>query len=626
MCGSGALFCLIGIYMGMADIPSTSTPSNPSNMTDLDAYSPIRAQTSSENTSGFRYSIQNISIPWPLDASSPKNDIFVIAISTDGRVVENLSSSYLSFDSQFSTLSIAPVFGESDFCVYIFRNEKAANLFSIKPDGNASLLSILSQFDKDNRILKQLQALQTRNLRTPDLCVTLPEAAFRKNKILSFDNDGNPQTRIVSEELEYPVKYAKIYAENAKLSADTAQQKAEEAADSANEADSCLKMASSSSQEASSSATQAATSATEASNSAQEAAQFRQEASEFAGSASEFSSSAQAAATQAQQSATAASESATSAKADAESAKQSSESANSSSQEAINSAENANIAASSASNSATAAQQSANAAQIAAEQAQQISDPNNIIGSLQVSKADTGMLYFTGRPYGSNDLMSVGELFSVAYRTDFQFASGSAATNQYKPWSIGSNTAYIAPTALSDDLFRILYNGSGFYSFKGANIRAAVQDINSIIAIVNNPTGGNITITLYVNGVQIPQNSYTAQVAQTFTGYRVNTQGGTASLIDTTMKDFAVFNFDMSAADAPYSIADYSAGKPVPPSALSQTAVLLENYTFTVGSTQYIPDVSGNNNDATIAGTGTVAGTFDKAIAKLASLITSTNA
>lgn len=246
--------------------------------------------------------------------------------------------------------------------------------------------------------------------------------------------------------------------------------------------------------------------------------------------------------------------------------------------------------------------------------------------SLQVSKANTGMLYFTGRPYGTNDLMSVGELFSVAYRTDFQFASGSAIKNQYKPWSIGSNTTYIAPQALGDDLLRISYNGSGFYSFKGANIRAAVQDINSIIAIVNNPTGGNITITLYVNGVQIPQNSYTAHVAQTFTGYRVNAQGGIASQIDTTMKDFAVFNFDMSAADAPYSVADYSAGKPVPPSALSQTAVLLENYTFTVGSTQYIPDVSGNNNDATIAGTGTVAGTFDKAIAKLASLITSTNA
>ena len=613
--------------MGMADIPSTSTPSNPSNMTDLDAYSPIRAQTSPENTSGFRYSIQNISIPWPLDASSPKNDIFVIAISTDGRVVENLSSSYLSFDSQFSTLSIAPVFGESDFCVYIFRNEKAANLFSIKPDGNASLLSILAQFDKDNRILKQLQALQTRNLRTPDLCVTLPEAAFRKNKILSFDNDGNPQTRIVSEELEYPVKYAKIYAENAKLSADTAQQKAEEAADSANEADSCLKMASSSSQEASSSATQAATSATEASNSAQEAAQFRQEASEFAGSASEFSSSAQAAATQAQQSATSASGDAQSAETSATQASSSASAASASESAASNSATQAATSASSASDSATAAQQSANAAQTAADQAQQISDPDNIIGSLQISKANTGMLYFTSSSYGTNGTFSAGEVFSVAYRTDFQFAGGSAPENQYRPWSVGNPaSSNISVIALADDRLRIAYNGGGFCGYRGTNIRAVIKTINDIVVIVTNPTGENMNTSLYVNGVQIPQASYSAKPSLEMTGYRVNAYNYAASLIDTTMKDFAIFNFDMSAADALYSVADYSAGKPVPPSALSQTAVLLENYTFTVGSTQYIPDVSGNNNDATITGTGTVAGTFDKAIAKLASLITSANA
>ena len=337
-------------------------------------------------------------------------------------------------------------------------------------------------------------------------------------------------------------------------------------------------------------------------------------------------SQAQAAATQAQQSATSASGDAQSAETSATQASSSASAASASESAASNSATQAATSAANASNSATSAQQSANAAQIAAEHAQQISDPNNIIGALQISKANTGMLYFTGRPYGTNSTFSAGEVFSVAYRTDFQFARGSATKNQYKPWTIGSNTAYIAPGALSDDRLRIAYNGSGFYSFKGSDIRAAVQDINSIVAIVNNPTGGNITITLYVNGVQIPQASYTARAAQTFTGYRINTQGATPSLIDTTIKDFAVFNFDMSAGGAPYSVADYSAGKPVPPSALAQTAVLLENYTFTVGSTQYIPDVSGNNNDATIAGTGTVAGTFDKAIAKLASLITSTNA
>ena len=341
-------------------------------------------------------------------------------------------------------------------------------------------------------------------------------------------------------------------------------------------------------------------------------------------------SQAQAAATQAQQSATSATESATSAKADAESAKQSSESANSSSQAAINSAENAGISASSASNSATAAQQSANAAQTAAEHAQQISDPNNIIGSLQVSKANTGMLYFTGRPYGTNDLMSVGELFSVAYRTDFQFDYSSAPNNEYRPWSIGqpSGTNNICLIGMADGLVRVLYGGGqGFRGFIGSKITAVVKPINDVIVVVSNPTGGNMDAVLYVNGTQIGKHSMQWERASiAMTGYRLNAYNYAASLIDTTMKDFAIFNFDMSAEGAPYSVADYSAGKPVPPSALAQTAVLLENYTFTVGSTQYIPDVSGNNNDATITGNGTVAGTFDKAIAKLASLITSTNA
>lgn len=39
-----------------------------------------------------------------------------------------------------------------------------------------------------------------------------------------------------------------------------------------------------------------------------------------------------------------------------------------------------------------------------------------------------------------------------------------------------------------------------------------------------------------------------------------------------------------------------------------------------------IPDASGNNHDITMFSTGIVAGTFDASIAKLASLIASSNA
>ena len=71
--------------------------------------------------------------------------------------------------------------------------------------------------------------------------------------------------------------------------------------------------------------------------------------------------------------------------------------------------------------------------------------------------------------------------------------------------------------------------------------------------------------------------------------------------------------------DYPWSIADFKLES-------YTQEVGLENYTFTVGSTQYIPDVSGNNHDITMSSTGAVAGTFDASIAKLASLIASSNA
>ena len=68
------------------------------------------------------------------------------------------------------------------------------------------------------------------------------------------------------------------------------------------------------------------------------------------------------------------------------------------------------------------------------------------------------------------------------------------------------------------------------------------------------------------------------------------------------------FNFDMSAADAPYTIADYQSAKPIPPSLCSTTAeqralVAYANYTIKRNaSTTLIKDISGNGNDATVVG------------------------
>jgi hypothetical protein len=81
------------------------------------------------------------------------------------------------------------------------------------------------------------------------------------------------------------------------------------------------------------------------------------------------------------------------------------------------------------------------------------------------------------------------------------------------------------------------------------------------------------------------------------------------------------FNFDISAENAPYTLANYQTGKSIPPSLKSggQVSLALEDYTITNGTTKMIFDVSGNNNDATI--TGNVSGDKDINIQRLVDFI-----
>ena len=74
------------------------------------------------------------------------------------------------------------------------------------------------------------------------------------------------------------------------------------------------------------------------------------------------------------------------------------------------------------------------------------------------------------------------------------------------------------------------------------------------------------------------------------------------------MADIKMFNFDMSADDAPYTIADYIAGKDEPP---SSAIISLANYAFN----GEVLDNSGNGNNATVS--GVVKGTHDNAVENL---------
>ena len=82
---------------------------------------------------------------------------------------------------------------------------------------------------------------------------------------------------------------------------------------------------------------------------------------------------------------------------------------------------------------------------------------------------------------------------------------------------------------------------------------------------------------------------------------------------------FAVFNFDMSASDAPYTPGDYASGKRIPVALQSSTAekrciVASADYAIARNvTTKLVKDITGNGNDLTVY--GDVKGDKDAAIA-----------
>ena len=406
-----------------------------------------------------------------------------------------------------------------------------------------------------------------------------------------------------------------------------------------------------------------------------------------------------------------------------------------------------------------AAEDFANAAAQSAEQAQQISDPENRIGALQCEKLNKGNLFFAGGTIRGQMVMPTSFPFSIAARLkidDFNSGNQTIFTIADFPSRVISLYLY------NEDLvLKITSNISGetLYNYKHLDLNSAfIGKFNDIVWIVNSLNN----YTLFINGNAVQLTTDVSRLTSMELGgsiyYSANnnnpnftTNPGNANPIE--LADVAVFNFDMSAQDAPYSISDFSSGKAIPPAAqkgfgllnpvvgtsngqisqafnttivsiaqsgntitaattgssgetasriyctvdptkpiyiynseiissnninfrvriyytdgtnttsaniqsgvsvtltpdvsktinylallylcysattgdatiidfcVQQNGALLalENYTIKVGSTQYVPDVSGNNYDATVS--GSVAGTNDIAVAKLADLI-----
>lgn len=90
--------------------------------------------------------------------------------------------------------------------------------------------------------------------------------------------------------------------------------------------------------------------------------------------------------------------------------------------------------------------------------------------------------------------------------------------------------------------------------------------------------------------------------------------GSTFNQFEIALSRISVLNFDISADGAPYTVADYAAGKLIPPALKpSQVSLALDNYVIERNATtKLVKDASGHSYDATV--TGSVVGDNDQSV------------
>ena len=302
-------------------------------------------------------------------------------------------------------------------------------------------------------------------------------------------------------------------------------------------------------------------------------------------------------------------------------------------------------AATNAASSANTASAAATTATNAAAQATEISDPEgwrtatrDMISDLYIAKEDAARLY-VGASGGcfKNTTTSIGAIPARSMCITLKFDEDFSVAN----WVSGTQVNIIGDLNYANELYggvSLRMTGDGqFYLVGGKSTAGNVSltlrsqfnkifgsttakiipaGIYTIVATV--VVGETSTLSqIYVNGALKDTNTSTALTTSLLNagaGFDVCTVGNfhgtdfSNGYFSGQLSRIMVFDFDMSAADAPYTIADYQNGKPIPPALCSTTAeqralVAYANYTIKRNaSTTLIKDISGNGNDATVVG------------------------
>ena len=283
---------------------------------------------------------------------------------------------------------------------------------------------------------------------------------------------------------------------------------------------------------------------------------------------------------------------------------------------------NAAASATASAQSATDAQAAQAAAELAKNQAQEIVDPDNRIGQLFQTKLDSGTLYCNGGAAEATPDIS-GDTISVLLKTNYKFPTPSAAL-EFTPFCLGETRLgkfFSVRFGTSSVGVTVYIEATRLASFSQAAVALQINknsELNALAFVFKKLADGNAQVSLFANGTAITA-SYTSTIAfPTLESFvRLFRWGSNVNVPAVGYSDFRIFNFDVSASDAPYTLADYQAGKRLPPN-LTGVQLALENYTIMRNTTtQLIKDASGNGHDATVLSGGTVAGDMDKSIAVL---------
>lgn len=268
-----------------------------------------------------------------------------------------------------------------------------------------------------------------------------------------------------------------------------------------------------------------------------------------------------------------------------------------------------------------------------------INEIENKVLDSRLSKLSAGALYFnSGKLSGSNFAVPT---FPFSICVTVQIDTWKSANDQSQPIfqygelesGTGSICSLIFIGGENDPSLRLIITDKIDGANKSSEVNCSLDlstflgKMHTIIGIYRAVTAEALNWDIYIDGVkQNISSSVKNAIVSSLSGTRawaVNTSNFNfssqpASANPMMLRNLYIFNFDISAKDAPYSIADYEAGRLIPPALKpSQVSLALENYTIARNATTtLVKDASGNSNDATVkvSSGGYVAGDNDQSI------------